>query len=65
MGSQHKIFLERAPSMRIKNGVVHVVDTCGELDHRLSIEVFSECLARGHRVLDRYAAGERDVVEDG
>lgn len=64
MGS-HRIWIDRPPSIRIKDGVAYATDPDVELDHTLSLETLAECAARCQRALDRYAKGERDIIEDG
>lgn len=62
-----RVFLERAPDLRIRHGVAHWLDTGSgfECEHAMSIETLQASVERGKRALDRYANGERDIYEGG
>lgn len=61
----HRIFLDKAPVIQIKHGIVHALDTGVDSEHTMSIETFGEILDRGKRAMARYARGERGIIEEG
>lgn len=58
----HSTFLDRAPVIQIRHGVVHALDTDSE--HTMSLDTLGETIARSQRALARYARGERGVIEE-
>jgi hypothetical protein len=62
-----KAFLDRAPTIQIKEGVVHVLDNSGgaTIDRAMSIKSLEDYVARGRRALDRFVRGDTDIIEGG
>ena len=60
-----KVFLDRAPVIRITQGVAHVLDDGSgvAIDRAMSLESLRVYVERGRRALARYENGELDVTE--
>ena len=67
METKVKVFLDRAPTIQIKDGVAHVLDTGAgaNIDRAMSLKSLQDYVARGRRALDRANRGEADIVEGG
>lgn len=63
--SEFPSFIGEPPVISISSGVVLISYRCGVRPERaMSIRTFEHAIARGQRALDRFTAGETDIIVD-
>ena len=65
MESNIVVHLDGAPTVQIRKGVARVVDHTGghRIERAMAVSDLEEYVARGQRALERFARGDKDIIE--